>query len=201
MKDDWIAEFTLIQESFETYFYDALCKAIEAIKPTAVSSIYAISFFIYDENDDPEKPTLTLGYNTVERVEECSPGPGKKSGRGKKRVAPDLKEAKWNYAFWLQNELCVIGREGTEGANLRDDWMGTFAFSDSTEIFVNRSVIAARQLQKEGIIEAKFGRAIPIIVHELELYDQIAHQTSAANPSGIADEFVDWVLFDLCQKF
>jgi hypothetical protein len=30
--------------------------------------IYAISFFIYDEDDDPQKPTITIGYNTESQV-------------------------------------------------------------------------------------------------------------------------------------
>jgi hypothetical protein len=195
MKDDWIEEDLLPESSFENYCYDILRREIEAVEQTIAASIYAISFFIYDEDDDPERPTLTLGYNTTAQVEGHTPAPGKKS------AASDSNEAKWNYAFWLQNELCVIGREGTESATLRNGWIGTLSFDDPTQSFVNLSVIAARRLQKEGVIEAKFGCAIPIIIHELEYYDQIAHQTSAANPGGMADEFVDWVLFDLCQTF
>jgi len=30
-------------------------------------------------------------------------------------------------------------------------------------------------------------------VHELEYYDEIAVQTAAANPPGVAGEFEDWI--------
>jgi hypothetical protein len=65
---------------------------------------------------------------------------------------------------------------------------------DSTERFVNICVRVSRRLHKSGIVRQKFGKEIPVIIHELEYYDQIAQQTSAANPAGLADEFVDWVL-------
>jgi hypothetical protein len=40
---------------------------------------------------------------------------------------------------------------------------------------------------------ALFGKTIPVIVHELEYYDQIADQTLKANPPSAADEFAAWV--------
>jgi len=39
----------------------------------------------------------------------------------------------------------------------------------------------------------KFGQSVPIIVHELEYYDQIAEQTRKANPPGLTLEFEAWV--------
>ena len=44
-----------------------------------------------------------------------------------------------------------------------------------------------------GYRTTRFLRPIPIIVHELEYYDQIASQTVEANPAGLAHEFADWV--------
>jgi hypothetical protein len=49
-------------------------------------------------------------------------------------------------------------------------------------------------------LSSKFGKAIPVIIHELEYYDQIAHQTSAANPNGIAEEFVEWFYSDAYRQ-
>jgi hypothetical protein len=51
----------------------------------------------------------------------------------------------------------------------------------------------AKLLHDEGDIAALFGNTIPVIVHELEYYDQIADQTIMANPRGVADEFAAWV--------
>lgn len=43
------------------------------------------------------------------------------------------------------------------------------------------------------LIKDRFLHSIPIVVHELEYYDQIASRTAAANPPGLAKEFVEWV--------
>ena len=126
-------------------------------------------------------------------------------------MASDSSEAKWNYAFWLQTEVCVIGAAGTEGAVLRQEWIKSLglAYSDEeeggdfercmrlggqiTERFVALCVRVAGLLHDGGVITGKFGRPVPIIVHELEYYDQIAEQTRAANPQGLTTEFEDWV--------
>ena len=50
----------------------------------------------------------------------------------------------------------------------------------------------ARRLHEDGIITGKFGRTVPIIVHELEIYDAIIEQTREANPPGATDEFEEW---------
>jgi hypothetical protein len=34
---------------------------------------------------------------------------------------------------------------------------------------------------------------VPVLIHELEYYEQIARQTEAANPPGLADDFAAWV--------
>lgn len=36
----------------------------EMIKKWDVRDIYVFSLFVYDENDNPSRPTVTLGYNT-----------------------------------------------------------------------------------------------------------------------------------------
>jgi hypothetical protein len=36
-------------------------------------------------------------------------------------------------------------------------------------------------------------RPVPILVHELEYYDQIAELTRNANPPGLADAFTTWI--------
>jgi hypothetical protein len=51
----------------------------------------------------------------------------------------------------------------------------------------------ARTLHETKIIEAAIGRPVPVIVHELEYYEEIARRTELANPPGLADEFTAWV--------
>jgi hypothetical protein len=62
-----------------------------------------------------------------------------------------------------------------------------------TARWVALCVEMARALHASGAIAQRFGRRIPIIVHELEYYPKIAEQTAAANPPGVATEFVAWI--------
>ena len=68
----------------------------EAIMQTIASwdeaDIYVVSLYVYDDNDDPCRPTVTVGYNTESYLNEQI------------EYASDEEEARWNYAFWLQNE-------------------------------------------------------------------------------------------------
>jgi hypothetical protein len=45
----------------------------------------------------------------------------------------------------------------------------------------------------DGLIERVFGHAIPVLIHELEYYDEIAQQNRDANPDELADEFSSWI--------
>jgi len=64
--------------------------------------IYAVSLFVYDMADNPCRPTVTLGYNTEKQVKAIIAN------------ASDEQEARWNYAFWLQNEFFCFGQGDTE---------------------------------------------------------------------------------------
>jgi uncharacterized protein YwqG len=85
---------------------------------------------------------------------------------------------------------------------LRSAWLASEGFKDSDEYldsytntpavtlaFVAICVRVARRLHENGVITGAFGRAIPIIVHELEYYDAILEETREANPPGVSDEF------------
>jgi hypothetical protein len=195
-------------EGFERHIYERIKHSLSVIEADVTSRIYGLSFFIYDDEDDPRRPTLTFGYNTLDRWAECTPAVNSIVAWP---VASDASEAKWNYAFWLQNKLCVIGKCGTEGAVLRQCWITSLglAYSDEdeeedfdrclrlggqiTEGFVALCVRVAKTLHDDGVIMDKFGQSVPIIVHELEYYDQIAEQTRGGNPPGLTLEFEKWV--------
>jgi hypothetical protein len=49
-------------------------------------------------------------------------------------------------------------------------------------------ILALSLRRRQGL----FGRPIPVLVHELEYYDAIAMQNLAANPPGVADDFIRW---------
>lgn len=184
---------------FERFFYSHISAALAGIDKSTSADIYALSFFIYDTDDDPRYPVLQLGYNTLTHCAECTTS------------ASSADEAKWNFAFWLQNELKFLGEPGTEGGRLLEEFLKTKGHwysdedeeadfdrcmrlgTDITVDFVDACVRIAQELHKNGVIEQHFSRPIPVIVHELEYYDEIAKQTRLANPPGVADEFEDWI--------
>lgn len=186
---------------FEKFACTEISNALARIDAAAVPDIYALSFFVDDVDGDPRYPWLQLGYNTRAQVAASTPS-----------AASDAAEAKWNFAFWLQNELAFIGEPGTEGRQLLEQALKAEGlwYSDEEEesdfercmvvadritaYFVAACVRIAQALHASGAIEKRFGHPVPIIVHELEYYDQIAMQTAAANPPGLAQEFVDWVV-------
>lgn len=173
--------------------------ALRAIPKELRSSIYVVSFFVCDDEDDPRRPTLTVGYNTTERWKASIP------------AASDSAEAKWNFAFWLQNELLKFGGESSSRTTLVSAWVAStgLSYSDEEEdadfeacierggqitaAFVKECCEVVRQLHASGAVAAIFGRSIPVLVHELEEHEEIAAQNEAANPPGACAEFAQWV--------
>lgn len=189
------------RERFEDYIYDTFARVIQSWDASTCEDIYAISFFIYDWQDDPRQPQVHLSYNTLSEWKKAC-----KRGR-------DSREVKWNFAYWSQDFKAIIpvnGRERpniaheTDGLALRSAWLAYERFDDSddelygdrtpamTLAFVAMCVRVARRLHDDGVITGKFGRTIPILVHELEIYDLIVDQTRDANPPGAMDEFEQW---------
>jgi hypothetical protein len=171
--------------SFQDHFQQAAARALAAIPAADAAGIYAISFLIYDEDDDPVRPTLTIGYNTEAQVEYVL-------SNAADRHAPDPAEARWNYAYWLQNELAVIGDSirDPEGAAQRAEWIqATPSFCDHPEQvtarFVRGCVRLVHSFHEVGLIKRAVGRPVPVLIHELEYHDQIADQTRVANPAGL----------------
>lgn len=186
-----------MHSTIRSELYAAVNGALNAIPSDLRKDIYALSFFIQDEEDDPRRPTLTVGFNTIEKW------------RGSVEKASSSDEAKWNFAFWLQNEIWAttggkwakriakwvdaLGFSYTD-EDEADDFEGCMELGESiTKSFVGLACEVATTLHETGAIVAVFGRQVPIIVHELEYYDEIADQTANANPPGLVEEFVAWV--------
>ncbi|MEU8927535.1 hypothetical protein AB0D10_42630 [Kitasatospora sp. NPDC048545] len=177
-------------------------RAISSIPAGEAEDIYVISFFIDNERDDPRQPTLTIGYNTEAQFRRTTAN------------ASDEAEARWNYAFWLQNELTVIGdlTRDPDGAAARhrwiselglwydepthpEDWIATVGPTAALiEANFNRACVhLARDLHNDGVIKSVISKPVPVILHELEYYEGIARRTEAANPPGLANDFTAWV--------
>lgn len=195
----------MTEQQFTNETYNKIRKTILSFDNVVLPDIYALSFFISNFYDDPRHPMLTVGYNTIERWKACSPAPGQEPNWP---IASDIDEAKWNFAFWLQNEELIIGGYNCD---LITEWVKNSSYYytdeqaendfDTTDIlgqqiqekFVEIVVSHAQKLHADGVIREKFGKDIPIIVHELEYYDKPLSWTLRANSDGLAKEFEKWV--------
>jgi hypothetical protein len=188
--------------TFQDRLQNLATQAITSIPTSEAEDIYAISFLIDNEDDDPRQPTLTIGYNTEAQA------------RRSIQDASDQAEARWNYAFWIQNQLVVVGDLTSDpaGATARQDWISELGLwydepaapadwittvgplAAQIEAHFNQACWQlARTLHETGVVERSLGRPVPVIVHELEYYEGIARRTELANPPGLADDFTAWV--------
>jgi hypothetical protein len=178
--------------TFDDHLLRTFRDVLAAIPAADAPDVYAISFLIGHEANDPRKPVITIGYNTesqvkrvLEHAAECHAGPA---------------EARWNYAWWLQNDLAAIGdsTRDPEGAAHITQWINsTPEFRENPERITSRLVRNfvrfAHSLQEVGLIERAIGHQAPVLIHELDYSEQTARQTEAANPPGLADDFAAWV--------
>ena len=161
---------------------------VDTINSWSEDDIYAVSLFVYDDEDDPTRPTVTLGFNTESWFDNVDPD-------------YDDPEKRWNYAFWIQNQEMEFGYDDT--AELVRQWVEDQGFSVDeneedddeaiTEAFVAVLIDIVKEIHDEKILTAKFGKELPILIHELEYYDQIAKQNIEANGEELVKEFSDWI--------
>lgn len=182
----------------KTYLEDKIQKTISSWNE---DDIYAISFFVYtnEENEYNGCSNVTeffVSYNT----EKACKGAG------------ELSEERWNYAFWQQNETPIISTQN-ESIKILFDWyeengVANIGFEDSEACYdenmlyigkgpigcyelVEELISVANNLHDSGFIKNKFGKPIPIIIHDLEYPWYIIEATKKANPNGEANTFLD----------
>jgi hypothetical protein len=197
---------------FEQYLFDRVREAISRVPADVAEDVYAVSFYVWAEEDDPRRTVVSVSYNTNARAAQCSPDPG--VGREADwPFASSAAEARWNYAYWLQEDLAVIGcgydPPDKRGIELRDSWTASEGLDYTNEEeranfegtlergreivsrFWRLSARVARRLQEEGVLLGKFGRPVPIIVHDLEYAEPTTSLTAVANPGGEAAAFLE----------
>jgi hypothetical protein len=183
------------EKEFIDRTYKDLCETIFNIDTQLITDIYVLSFWKYNNDDDPRQPVISVSYNTVSNVEKNL---SRASGEA---------EAKWNFAYWLQKEeTCIEGNNfGLRAWIIQlpfyysdedesNDFDRTFELGEKIqEKFMDIIIELSRRLHSEGIIKTKFKKEIPIIIHELEYYDLPLSWTLQGNPNGLASEFEKWV--------
>lgn len=155
--------------------------------------IYAVSFFVesnelFTYRDYSNVSGFAISYNTESDCE----GAGSDS------------EERWNYAFWRQDETAIIEPvDGSPEMKLLFEWyqeneienIGEEPATATDGPVGYKELVAlvaevARRLQDEGFLKEKFGRPIPIIIHDLEYIDCTWKATEYANPNGEAADFL-----------
>lgn len=173
----------------EQYLYDKLRPVFDSWEE---DGIYAVSFFVYSNElfcfrGYSNVTHFAVSYNT-ER--DC-------------KGAARNSERRWNYAYWRKNEVPVF--DSTEEIAAMDvlfDWYsqtgitdigseeagmdGPVGFSELVEVLSR----VARRFQDEGYFNRKFGRPIPILIHDLEYAACTWDATAYANPNEEAEDFL-----------
>lgn len=180
IKDDIITRFIPIINSWEVY------------------DIYSISFYVNDMEDNPCRPTVTLGFNTEEEV-------------SKNLMYADEQEVRWNYAYWPHNIESTFGIKDTSSMLIKK-WVleNNFLYKENynpfdttielinelgkiTDAFVQILIDVVKEIHSRGIIRKKFNCDIPILIHELEYYDKSATQNIEANGAELVKDFTDYI--------
>jgi len=167
---------------------------IKLIDKKLTDEIYAFSFFVYDHDDDPRYPTLTIGYNTYSNLQKQID------------IAANEAEAKWNYAYWLQNEIAVVGNEkDNSGKLLINNWITKLGLNYTDQEVEKNYVVCGEkgeQISKQfikiliEIVKNSHANELtdkPILIHELEYYDKIKNQNIKANGKERVKEFSKWI--------
>lgn len=173
----------------------------DVISTWTEADIYAISFFVYSNEAFVYKghsnvTEFCVSYNTEN---DCV-------GTG------ELSEERWNYAFWRQNETPIIkANNENEGMRILFEWYEENGIDnigyenydscyDNDKQYIGKSPVGyyellleitavAKKLQDSGFIKSKFGKPIPIIIHDLEYPWYIIEATKKANSNGEANMF------------
>ena len=184
--------------SLEDYVASRVEEAVARQPPEA--DVYAFSLWVSYADDDPRRPVIWFGSNTESHV------------RAVADQASSVDEARWNFAFWRQNIIEVIGGD--------DDWHGAAMFSawiehdaglgfteaDDPErveelesqiefAFFRKVADAVARIHERGRALGPSGRPVPIVVHELEYFPEVAAQNERANPAGLLPD----AFFGLCR--
>jgi hypothetical protein len=170
---------------------------LNKIKETILNSnkedVYAVSLYLEYYNDNLYEPNVILSYNTNENVKNVV------------SEGVDELEARWNYAYWLQDDLYVFGENETK-EHVKEWFINNgyeyltydeYYSRDVDEELIceiddkikNELIEVVKKLHETNFIKEQFGKEIPVLIHELEYYDEILEINKKANPSYVIEEF------------
>jgi hypothetical protein len=182
-------------KSFEEETYARIVAKIRSWDTQQYPDIYALSFLYstgFCENIEGNEVCigngLSVTFNTVSyylsQIEQAS----------------DAEEAKWNYAFWLQNDLATMpqvhefGYVDPDDWELRQTWLAEQGNDEkSSEALIECYTRIAQRLHHENILVETLGRSVPIIIHNLVYEERGDIATRRANPEALLTEYLaEW---------
>jgi len=189
------------KDLFQHYAYSTLKEALLGIDRKTAKDVYALSFLITCEDDDLRYPLVEVSYNTA------------KNARAQLPESDNEQDARWNFAGWLQDMVCMVG--GMEDVLWQNfirasgfwysDEENERSFTDESTFhqveekgielfsaFIEVLVECAQTLARENVLVQVFGRRIPILLHDLEYSEAAAEWTQDANPPAL---IADWLKY------
>ena len=191
------------RKKFAEKSYEKLKNAIqEIVNEEDVNDIYALSLCYTNDDDDLRFPKIIFSYNTLSNVKEES------------YSAASKEDAKWNFDYWLQDEIEVIGGKADKQLAqwfaktpfFYSDEENTRAIEEDEDLydkilkkgdkfnkeFIKDIIALTKQLFDEGEVEKNFGRNIPIIIHKQDFEDTPILWTKKSNPNKLLKEFLEY---------
>lgn len=179
-------------------------KSIDSINGWNENDIYVISFYFWEQEQNPCKPRLTIGFNTERQYQRMLP-----------KVGRDCHDARWNYAWWCREDIFSLYGCDYKSTELIRKWVMTYNiqyfdevwphYEDNTDkwkqyevierTFIHILVQVAQELHNNGVLQLHFGKELPIIIHELE-YDE---KSLEINVLANGEELIEKGFVDLCN--
>jgi len=129
-------------------------------------------------------------------------------------LVKDPREARWNYAYWLQEPTAIFGRDSKQERRdiaVRDAWMRQtdLFYNDEEEIeypdmvepkmerlptaFHEVLTRVATRLHGDSVLDKRWGKPLPIIIHNGDFDEETLRLTRAGNPPEVLSEFGEWM--------
>jgi|GEM_PF-2323818 len=199
-------------EEFPDYLYRRLAEGLLLFENPRLNEIYILSLYI-DFDSGPHRVKLWLYYNTnhhLSRSIEQGEDPEEARwnfalweqdymtalGLTAEEYAPLADEAFHRLlADWLRGLGLYRSPEEIERMIQQEDAEEYTDWDQRVrEQLLDLFVAVARQLQETGLVLAKFGRCIPLLIHEWDYNPWTLEATRWINPLGLAHGFEEWLL-------
>lgn len=203
-------------ERFAAYLYRRLAEGILLFERATLSEVYVLSLYI-DFDDGPHRCKLWLYYNTRSHL-AAAVEQGEEPEEARWYFAlweqdfitavglsasecPNLTDAEYQplLAAWLEEQGLFRSQPELEAMLQSPDPRAYSQWEAQVRERLLQLVPAvAGQLQESGVLLAKFGRSIPLLVHEWDYDRWTLEATRRANPPGLTAEFENWLRRDGC---